>query len=671
MKKIDLHTHTISTSSDSYFDFDLAKLIDYVNQLGLDCIAITNHNVFDLEQYNLVSDSLNILVLPGIEIDLEGGHILLIADKASVADFSDRCKNISALITGDVKSITAAQLKSVFQDLSRYLLIPHYDKKPIISSEIISELTEYIHAGEVSSVRKFKACIRDENKLTPVLFSDSRFHKDLESFSTRHTFVDLEKISFRGIKACLSDKGKVALSKQDGNKIFQVTDDGLFLSTGLNVIFGERSSGKTFTLDRICDCEENVKYIRQFSLLQNDEQRFKELVTIGQSSVSESYLTEFKTVIEDILKVDIDQNGLNLEKYITSLVRFAIEFDKEDSFSKAALFSETLYPETSLNDLKKLIDAANLLLNNNEYKGIVEKHLPTANLKSLLIELINKYKGIHESNAKKKWINDLVSDIKKGLRSRTSLTYPEEIDFYKIIFEDQKVKKFLQVVESIRKEREIYRKEIQGFKIVARTQNYANATQLKDRSGKKTPFVEVFNSYNEPYEFLQKLKNKESLPETELYKYFVDIDYDTLNKDGYRVSGGERSEFNLLNEINDALKHDLLLIDEPESSFDNLFLKTQVNQLLKHIAKEIPVIVVTHNNTVGASIHPDYIIYTQKVAEAGEIKYKVFTGYPSDKELTSPGGERVKTYDIMLDCLEAGHDAYTNRRTKNYEILKD
>ncbi len=53
------------------------------------------------------------------------------------------------------------------------------------------------------------------------------------------------------------------------------------------------------------------------------------------------------------------------------------------------------------------------------------------------------------------------------------------------------------------------------------------------------------------------------------------------NKYGFNVSGGERAEFNLLTEIQDALKYDLLLIDEPESSFDNLFLKHDVNQLIK------------------------------------------------------------------------------------------
>lgn len=51
MKKIDLHTHTISTFSDSPFDFELSKIKDYADKLKIDALAITNHNVFDMKQY--------------------------------------------------------------------------------------------------------------------------------------------------------------------------------------------------------------------------------------------------------------------------------------------------------------------------------------------------------------------------------------------------------------------------------------------------------------------------------------------------------------------------------------------------------------------------------------------------------------------------------------------
>ncbi|MEQ9716448.1 MAG: histidinol-phosphatase, partial [Candidatus Asgardarchaeum sp.] len=157
---------------------------------------------------------------------------------------------------------------------------------------------------------------------------------------------------------------------------------------------------------------------------------------------------------------------------------------------------------------------------------------------------------------------------------------------------------------------------------------------------------------------------------TEYYKYYVSIEYKILNKYGYEVSGGERSEFNLLQEINDALQYDMLLIDEPESSFDNLFLKNDINELIKNISKTIPVVVVTHNSTVGASIKPDYVVYTKKIVLDNEVKYQIYSGYPSDKKLISLDGEAINNYNIMLNCLEAGEHAY-KERGKSYEMLEN
>jgi len=135
------------------------------------------------------------------------------------------------------------------------------------------------------------------------------------------------------------------------------------------------------------------------------------------------------------------------------------------------------------------------------------------------------------------------------------------------------------------------------------------------------------------------------------------------------VSGGERSEFRLLQEIKDAQNYDILLIDEPESSFDNMFLKSGVNQIIKEIAESMPVVVVTHNSTLGASIGADFIVYTVKDIEEGIPVYRLYSGHPTDRTLRSLDGKAVTNYDIMLNALEAGDDAYIDRRNR-YEVIK-
>ncbi|PQJ69670.1 PHP domain-containing protein [Polaribacter butkevichii] len=670
MKKIDFHIHTVQSVSDRHFEFDIESLQEYVNLLKIDCIAITNHNLFDKIQFEEICKKLEIKVFPGIEIDLEGGHLLLISENDILDDFALKCQKVKDLIPTKDDSINYEQLIDIFPNLKDYLLIPHYDKKPNIKPITLEKLGDNIIAGEVTSLRKFKTCIKEADKLTPLIFSDCRFVENMSSYPTRQTYVDVEETTLNAIKGCLYDKTKVFLSEEDGNDFFQATDDGIMLSTSLNVIVGGRSSGKTYTLDKICENFDNVKYLRQFSLLQNDKENFKKLVTTRHSLVTENYLKEFKDVVLDVNEIDLKSNEISLDKYLISLKKYASETNNLDTFSKCKLYNETKFTLDSLENLKKLISATETLLETNEYKDIVNKHATDNSLKNLAIELIQKYNELYEQNLKKDWTNNLIESIKDSLKFRSTTTSIEEVDFSKIQSEKIKVQKFIKLVKNVQSEKIIDSKEIRGFKVLAKTKKYTGAGQLKKKSKTNLRFSDAFNNYENPYKFLISLQNV-GIEETEFYKYFVDIDYRTLNKHGYEVSGGERSEFNLLHEISDALKHDLLLIDEPESSFDNIFLKSEVNELIKEISKEIPVIVVTHNSTIGASINPNHLVFTQKTVNAGNVDYKVFFGHPTSKILKSVGGETIKNLDVLLNCLEAGEDAYNQRNITNYEILKD
>lgn len=674
MKKIDLHIHTISTVSDYDFDFDLSKLKEYVEQLEIDCIAITNHNKFDFNQYFTIKDDLGIVVFPGIEIDIESGHLLVISDNIDVTeinDFAKKCERVSKLIQTKDDHITLEQFKEIFPALDKYLLIPHYHKKPIIKPEIIEQFDTLISAGEVSSYKKFKSCIKDDESLVPVIFSDSRYFAEMENFSTQQTWVDLEEITLSGIKSCLTDKQKVFLTKEEGNEFFQATAEGLMLSTGLNVILGERSTGKTVTLNKIYNTHENIKYIKQFSLLQNDAQKFDELLSRRHSTVSEEYLKEFKKVVDSVKNIDLKQNEIDVETYLNSLLKFASDNEKADAYSNTQLFSENHFGIKDLTGLKKLIDATKTLKENTEYKSLINKHIDFETLESLEIDLMKEYLQIEEANLKKGWINNLITKVKDELRFRTSSSIPSDVDFYRVLMENEKVKKFTNIVDKLKSEREIDRKEIRGFKIVASTKRFSNASHLKKVCTRQISLVNAYSKYHKPFSYLLALKKAE-IEDTELYKYFIDIEYKTLNKLGFPISGGERSEFNLLHEINDALKHNMLLIDEPESSFDNIFLKNEVNALLRDISKSIPVIIVTHNSTVGASIKPNYVACTKREIENNEIVYKVFSGFPFDKQLKSVSGtETIDNFEIMLNCLEAGQDEYERRRNETYEILKN
>lgn len=674
MNKIDFHIHTLSTGSDRDFTFSLARLNEYLLLRKLDCIAITNHNRFDLQQFKEIKAGTTVLVLPGIEIDLEGGQILLIGDGSDLDDFNNKCQRLSEARPTKKHPVSVEKLKQIYQNLSEYILIPHYDKKPRIKEQTLLKLAPFVTAGEVSSPKKFVYCLKDADRLVPVYFSDCRIEDELQDFPIRQTYLACAEASFSAIKSCLRDKSKVSLSESDGNRTFQIFSDGQMLSTGLNVIIGERSSGKSHTLERICEQFENTKYIRQFSLVERDEKgderKFSKLLQEGHSLHSRGYLEELRIVVDDVIEVDLEADTRSVADYLESLLKFAQETEKHDAFSKAKLFSEEKFPILNQKGLIELISSTQNLIENIEFRETIKRHVSLASLRALIVDLMQEYGRRELLRLKRVWINELIMETRRKLRIKSAATTITDLDLYRVAMNRKKVKKFETVVLAARQEREIMRTRLQGFEIVASVGEFQRSSELKVLSRLSSAFGEAFKVYESPYKYLQKLREIAGLEEAEFYKYFVSIDYKILNQDGFEVSGGERSEFNLLQEIQDAQRFDMLLIDEPESSFDNLFLRSEVNEIIKDIAKHMPVVLVTHNNTVGASIKPDYLLCTRKEVADRKVRYLIYSGFPTSKQLRSTSGRTLNTWEVTMDCLEAGEDAY-NERGKDYEDLKN
>ena len=674
MKKIDMHIHTVPTVRDATFDFSLEKLIEYVNAAALDAIAITNHDCFDSEQFQTIIEALDIAVFPGIEVSLDCGHVLVIGDCDALDSFQANAARVSQQIAQPTDTISLDEFEAVFGDPRRYLVIPHYEKAPPVTGAALERVGKYACCGEVDSAKKFIRATKNDEGLTPVLFSDARMSDRLSDLPTRQTFVDCGELTLSALKMSLQDKRKVALSEKDGNGLVQVFDDGQMISTGLNVLLGSRSSGKSFTLDRIDKSHNNVKYIKQFSLVQQDAQadqrEFDRGLDRDRSLFTEDYLRGFKVVLNDVMSVDLAANDRAVAGYVDTLLKSAEEAGRQDAYSKTALFDASEFPQSDDQLLSELIQSVRQLIENLRYREVIERHVDRRALQRLALELIELLWQKASERKKKSLVNGLIVDIKTALKMRTSATQVSDVDLYQVSLDSRKVARFSLIVQALRRDATIREEAIQGFKVVAKKGPYSGAGEIKNVSGVVTPFRDAFDQYDQPYPYLQALLEIEPLKASELYKLFTKISYSIMNGDGFEISGGERSEFRLLREIADAQNFDFLLVDEPESSFDNIFLRSDVNELIREIAASMPVVVVTHNSTVGASIHPDYVLYASKESDRGHVVYRLYSGYPTDRELESRDGRRVGNCEIILNSLEAGRDAYEDRRQR-YEALSD
>lgn len=589
MKRCDLHIHTVPSVSDSVFTYDKDVLLDYVEKTELDVIAITNHNLFDYSQFQEIKNSLpQIVVLPGIEVDLDNGHILVIAnnDDGTLFDFNAKCEEVKNLIKTKDDDISYDTFIRIFGDLSRYLLIPHYEKEPKLHKDVISKLGRNIIAGEVSSVKKFIYMEKEESELTPVYFSDFRIEKGVtpDRYPVSHTFIDIDQVNINTLKLCLMDKTKVSLTSEKGVKLFQIFPNGQMLSTGLNIMFGKRSTGKTYTLNAIASRFSNkAKYIRQFELLNtssSDSDQFENDLKVRQENSAEEFLHEFSIIVTDMLKTSsVDEDEIKLQKYIEAVMSSAQQSDINDVFSKSKLFNESNFKEINNDEIRKLVNATQTLLESQQYKPLVSKYLNDDSLKALLKELIEQYWNNNSINLYYRDVNNMIKMVKDALQLKSAAPRIPNIDLYQYFINKKKREVFSQVAIAIKKNRTISTEKAGHFTISVSARPFVNATDLKSVGLKQVSLANAFSKYSHPIQYLDELKSV-GIESDRIHKLFAAIDYNILNSSGLPVSGGERSEFNFLQKIKDAILCDILIIDEPESSFDNLFLKNEVNKFM-------------------------------------------------------------------------------------------
>lgn len=344
----------------------------------------------------------------------------------------------------------------------------------------------------------------------PILFSDERMEKENLQFSDRQTYVDIEEISINALKHALRDRAKVSISPDEGNVLFQILDNGLQISTGLTVVLGERSSGKSYTLDAINNQYEHAAYIRQFELLARDDEadkrRFDELLRRKGDSITQEFLQHFRGVVDDVQGIDLRVDEKEIETYLEMLKKSAAEVERKDAFAKVKLFSETLFDIKELSSLKKLIEAVEVLISNLEYRDLINSHVERKSLLNLAISLRKKYIDESQLASNMKYVNDIVENIKAELSSRTTNTVIPEIDFYRILLNQRKIKKFTTIAKGIQRKRIIEQKSVYSFNIVAKSRPFNGAQELHSIFKTSEALVPIYEKYDYPYEYLCALR---------------------------------------------------------------------------------------------------------------------------------------------------------------------
>src|SRR5699024_110257 len=231
----------------------------------------------------------------------------------------------------------------------------------------------------------------------------------------------------------------------------------------------------------------------------------------------------------------------------------------------------------------------------------------------------------------KEKVNQIIENIKDIQNAKVGISKINDVDFTNTMQKLKTREAINTFLNQIIKEEIISTEDIHSYKIVVKVAPYEKAQQFQK-----------FHSINEavnddlikPYKnkdfitFLKNLKNKQFYKPSNLVEYFMHTEVDLLDSHGTPASGGQAVGFALMLRLKEASEKKIILIDKPEASLDNDFLKNELINAIRNLKNNSTVFVITHNSTLGTLLNPDYLIVTKK---KNNNKYQVLTGSYTSK----------------------------------------
>lgn len=685
MNRVDFHIHTVETASDSSgFSFDVAVLEEYVHKARLSAIAVTNHNAFFRDNYDQIVKALDIPVFPGAELNITTpgsfGHVLVIADPIDIDEFAAGMTVFANECPGNASHVDWERVVEIFPNISKWIVIPHYKKKKRIDSLTLATIncTTGYDALEVANAKKW--LVEQESADAPlVVFSDCRpgmrmpdedSDDNARRYAYGYTYLQCSEMSFTSIKAAFANPRNVAIFPEDRD--FEVLPEALPVSKRMNVILGARSSGKTFTLKRILDAfdDEDRLYIEQFAITNKAKKDvFDKAIAEEDQAFFDNYFRDLQDAINHYMKTDVNACEDAVRAYCAALVLYASA--PADEYSERPIFSAESFNYEEDDALEKsdikLRKAAHELASGGKRVDIVREYVSIETLEALdnrLRELMIQARVLRWQKEK---CDETVVSIKRELSKKSArkpLPDTEPLrEYFKYCYREKRLADALDALSSpadleTEKEYKFLKKRTRLIR--------PGATEARRAYGSGIPngtdIAGLFSTNTTSKKRLAVIRGFDESVRINVCRLLFDISSRIVLNDGSdaSLSGGQRAEYLLLHEIARAAGKDIVLIDEHESSFDNPFLNKDVISLLNDIAENATVFLVTHNNTLGVSLLPDRIIYTEKTKDG---EYRVYSGELSASNLVDADGNTLNREEIMLETMEAGRTAYLERKT--------
>lgn len=706
--KIDIHVHTKKTKKgDSDLrNIDDIRLKEIISMTDVKILAITNHNHFDLIQFNsFVTNTVGICqIWPGIELDIaENGrraHLLVIVNPKNSIEFNNRVSLLLNGISADSFTIGLMDTVTNFDDLDA-IYIPHYHSKnpSLIDSEIdllfdtvsnkkrvLKEATNSISAGIYISHGHnsiYGSDIHDWNDYQSIAKTLPDLRLPVESFEQFCLLLEKDDAT---IDTILSKKIKETIQLNPFDSAAELLE--LDIYDDINILFGSKGTGKTDILRALS------RYYNDAGFKTNVYESSNVKLEVTYDIKGNNYNTsvdcfDIEECSEELLNV---RNAT--EKSITRISSYNSYFRDEETneISKKikvrgfASLDES-QPQRSFDEIASsignIIRFKEKIDSDKVFKSVIGDDL-TLEFDILINKIISKLKTETELRyidfKSISLFNSLISKFafevsrKTGQPEKPLTTGFKSYASNRIKIE-RNLNKILSNISTKIEPQSVYVGDLGGkgklycqTNLVIQNGHFINSEYTPIKKVTKNPqkftagHLETIYRYLYSNKLFEKIADLATIENSETITCVSDLllfnRHFTINGKEYSPSNGESSMVLLHNELKED--KDIYIIDEPEKSLGNDYISDEIVPLLKeHAQLGKKVIVATHDANIAVRTLPYNSIYRGH----DEKGYFTFTGNPFSNNLVCLTKDRVNLNwkNISMKTLEGGEEAFGER----------
>lgn len=683
--KIDLHLHTkkCKQGDSSKRNIEATRFIQKMKENDVGICAITNHNHFDIDEYEtIIQEAPDLIVFPGIELDIKYKdnhyHIIIMCNSKKRKDFYDYFDND---LNRDYDSffIDYEDFISLLKnfDPEDIIIFPHFldkDKKRSLNVEakdqLREDLKEYLVILEPGKMQTM-GVINAHNELSLIgsdvtdwdKYSQYELPEIKFRISSFESFFELASNPSLFINRYLNDTKKHMIPVKVKE---EVLDKPIEIYKDINIIFGEKGSGKTILLK-----SQIYSYLKEngFNLYLHEGKDYNEQYNNLISNFERS-VTADETIIkriEDNFKLIVNYQE---QKPFNFLEKLKAYYSNKSANKKAKVIKKTdaQYSNNQTKSFEVIVAELEANLRKiNEVKDINSKVRSVSapkgaelieQLDLLSVDLvnfsINNYKTIFSAKNTELFLTILKNSVQKKTGRESK---PNNIGFAKLVsqrldrlnanqiliqdLEDVKTSKThrlglipnkgrasittsMEVLES--DENYNSKKIFERNKIIRNRKLMKKIREFEFRNFKKiNDYFEVDEKIS-PSEFYEDMIKKMSV---------VKID----GNNDYNPSEGEKAIITISGILeNDS--YDFYLFDEIERGLGQKYITDYIVPKIKEQRdKGKTIILSTHNSNIAINTLPsqtiycDYSVNTKNIYYMGNLYTNKLIGIDEDNEL--------------------------------------